>query len=48
MRRTEAYMEVYMDDVVIFSDSWEYHVSHLGEVLESLSAAWLTAKLRKC
>ena len=48
MRGTETYVGVYMDDVVVYSDSWENHVRHLREVLERLRAAGLTAKLSKC
>ena len=37
-----------MDDVMVYSDSWEDHVWHLREVLERLRAAGLTAKPSKC
>ena len=38
----------YMDDVVIFSDSWADHLVHIEEVLKSLKEADLTANPRKC
>ena len=38
----------YMDDVVIFSSSWEEHINHVGRVLESIRAAGLTVNPKKC
>ena len=48
MRGTETYVGVYMDDIVVYSDSWEDHVRNLREVLERLKVAGLTAKPSKC
>lgn len=38
----------YLDDLIIFSESWETHLTHLRMVLEQLRQAGLTAKARKC
>ena len=39
---------VYIDDIVVFSPSWEQHCQHLSRVLERLRAAGLTANVSKC
>ena len=39
---------VYIDDIVIFSDSWEDHLFHIATVLKRLRSAGLTVKLTKC
>lgn len=39
---------VYLDDIVIFSDSWSDHVATLSEVFQRLSQANLTVNLAKC
>jgi len=38
----------YIDDVIIFSDSWERHKGHVRAVLERLRGAGLTANHKKC
>ena len=38
----------YLDDLVIFSSSWEEHLSHISHVLTALRDAGLTAKPSKC
>jgi hypothetical protein len=44
----ESFCVVYIDDLVVYSQSWEEHVSHLGMVLDCLKTAGLTVKLSKC
>jgi transposase InsO family protein len=39
---------VYLDDVIIFSRSFEEHVKHLGIVLQKMSEAGATLKFPKC
>ncbi len=41
-------VSAYLDDLVIFSNSWEEHLRHLREVLHRLEEAGLTARLKKC
>jgi len=38
----------YMDDLVVYSNSWEEHLTHVEGVLETLKRAGLTANPRKC
>ena len=38
----------YLDDLIIFSESWEDHLTHIQMVLERLRQAGLTVKARKC
>ena len=44
----EEYAAAYLDDLVIYSDSWEDHMLHLAKVFDRLRGAGLTAKPRKC
>ena len=38
----------YMDDVVVFSKTWDDHLVHIASVLEALKEAGLTANPKKC
>lgn len=38
----------YIDDIIVFSDSWDDHLRHLESVLQRLKKAGLTVKRRKC
>ncbi|CAN2391270.1 K02A2.6-like [Pristimantis euphronides] len=38
----------YLDDIAIFSSTWEDHLKHLSRVLRKIQAAGLTIKLEKC
>ncbi len=42
------YCSVYIDDVLVFSNSWTEHLHHVKEVLLALRKAGLTAKPFKC
>ena len=44
----EEFAAAHIDDIIIFSESWEDHVVHLKEVCERLRKSGLTAKLAKC
>ena len=48
LRDTYSFAGVYLDDIVIHSESWREHLSHLDTVLRRLKAAGLTIKLSKC
>ena len=48
LRDCWSFSGAYIDDVVVFSKSWEEHVGHLREVLTRLELANLTVKLKKC
>ena len=43
----EEYLSVYIDDILIFSHSWEEHVIHVRAVLEALRQHGLTEKPSK-
>ena len=38
----------YLDDIIIFSNSWQEHIAHIREVLKRISQAGLTIKDSKC
>ena len=48
IRGMEDYTAAYLDDLVVFSGSWERHLQHIHELFDRLRAAGLTAKPRKC
>src|SRR3954469_21536018 len=43
-----AYAYGYMDDIVIFSNTWEEHLKHVSEVLRHLNKAKLRINTKKC
>ena len=48
LKGIRGYAEAYLDDLVIFSQSWEEHCEHLRTVVQRLREAGLTAKPAKC
>ena len=38
----------YLDDLIIYSDTWENHLQHLTVILQQLRKANLTVKPQKC
>ena len=44
----KEFSAVYIDDILIFSKSWEEHLCHIEQVLLALKTAGLTAKPQKC
>ena len=42
------YSAAYLDDLVVFSNSWPEHLEHLRAVLQRLREAGLTVKPTKC
>ena len=45
---TNGYAAAYLDDVIIYSSSWEEHLTHLTEVLLRIESAGLTINPAKC
>ena len=43
-----AYVAAYMDDVVIYSSTWQDHLQHIQQTLAQLGKAGLTVKPGKC
>ena len=48
LHRDLDWANVYIDDIVVFSQTWEDHCLHVERVLQRLSEAGLTANSRKC
>ena len=48
LNRLSEFAKSYIDDIIIFSNSWEEHCEHLKTVLGRIEEAGLTAKPRKC
>ncbi|GBN14993.1 Retrovirus-related Pol polyprotein from transposon 17.6 [Araneus ventricosus] len=44
----EEFSVPYLDDIAIFSETWEGHLKHLGRVLELIAKGKLTIKPTKC
>ena len=44
----EHFAGAYIDDVIVFSSTWEDHLTHLEEVFHKIQQAGLTVKARKC
>ena len=42
------FTRVYIDDIAVFSASWEKHCEHIAQVLSRLRQAGLTANVNKC
>ncbi len=48
LRDLESYSLAYIDDVIIFSATFDDHMTHIFSVLTRLSAANLSVKKSKC
>ena len=48
IRGIEEFTAVYLDDIIIFSETWEQHRVHIREVMQRLRKSKLTAKPSKC
>ena len=44
----DKFVIVYLDDILIFSSSWEEHIKHVKQVLEILQREKLYLKMSKC
>ena len=45
---TNSFVVVYLDDILIFSQTWEEHLHHIRQVLQTLWRHKLCANLEKC
>jgi hypothetical protein len=45
---TNSFVVVYLDDILIFSQTWEEHLHHIRQVLQTLRQHKLCANLEKC
>ena len=45
---TLSFVVVYLDDILFFSQSWEEHLHHIRQVLQTLRQHKLCANLEKC
>ena len=43
----EKFANAYLDDLIVFRDSWTEHLDHLETILEKLQEFVLTAKMAK-
>ena len=48
MRGLQDFTAVYLDDIVIYSETWEMHLQHIRQTLQRLREGNLTAKPSKC
>ena len=48
LRPHQAYSSAYIDDIIIFSGTWDQHLQHLEAVMGALRQADLTANAKKC
>ena len=39
---------IYIDDILVFSDTWEEHLEHLKQVMQRLQDSSLFVKPKKC
>ncbi|MBW0471252.1 hypothetical protein O181_010967 [Austropuccinia psidii MF-1] len=44
----EVWMVVYIDDIIIYSETWEYHVQYIDRVLSKCTPINLKISLKKC
>ena len=48
MHLIDDFMIVYLDDILVFSGTWDEHVRHVKQVLDTLQREKLYVKLSKC
>jgi hypothetical protein len=44
----DDFVIIYLDDILIFSETWDEHVRHVKKVLDTLQRENLNVKLSKC
>ena len=45
---TNSFVVVYLDDILIFNQTWDEHLHHIRQVLQTLRQHKLCANLEKC
>ena len=48
LKECEQFAGAYINDVVIYSQSWEEYLQYLRDVFERIQISWVTVKLKKC
>ena len=48
LSRDQDVSQVYIDDIAVYSTTWEDHCAHTSRVLGRLKSAGLTANVKKC
>ncbi|KAK7898417.1 hypothetical protein WMY93_019270 [Mugilogobius chulae] len=48
LRGADSYSAAYIDDIVVFSESWGDHIKHLNDVFNRIERAGLVMNARKC
>jgi len=48
LKGLHEFCDAFLDDIIIFSDSWEMHLKHLKQVFDRIKQACLTLNLGKC
>lgn len=48
LSKHQAYATAYLDDIAVFSETWEEHLAHLDTILQLLDEAGLRASPEKC
>ena len=48
LHKDQENYQVYIDDIAVFSSTWEEHCQHIARVLDRLRHAGLTANVKKC
>ena len=48
LKECQGFAQSYIDNVVVYSQSWEEHLQHLRKIFICLQKAGLTLKLPKC
>ena len=48
LRNIREFTEPFVDDIAVFSDTWENHLQHLNTFLRVIQDSGLTLNLRKC
>ena len=48
LKGADSFAKAYIDDVIIFSDTWQEHLKHIHDVFDRFRRAGLTVKPSKC